>query len=204
MGARPAMVMRWYKHGNAAEYLRVKNPDADRGALILDVARGLNYLHTLRPAPIVHGDLKGNNILITDEGRAALSDFGLSQVIEELVGPTGYTPSNAEVGPIRWQSPEFLEDENSRPTLPSDIWSFGCTAYELLVDKIPYHHRTRDYMVMKDIQGGIKPPGPDEMLLSEVEGGIWNVLQQCWSFAPANRPTMAEVISQLEVGDDRD
>lgn len=81
MSGRPAMVMRWYDNGNAAEYLANKNPGADRKQLvtisgsstffkflfcsflyvsdqILDVARGLAYLHTHKP-PIIHADLKG-------------------------------------------------------------------------------------------------------------------------------------------------
>ena len=77
MAGRPAMVMQWYKNGNAAEYLTKKNPEADRLQLvwpssypvplilceplvpqILDVACGLEYLHTHSPS-IVHADLKG-------------------------------------------------------------------------------------------------------------------------------------------------
>ena len=75
-----AIVLEWYQNGNASEYLK-KNPTADRKMLVInlaiaqmldsstcllkihDIARGLNYLHTLDP-PIVHGDLKGvNNFL---------------------------------------------------------------------------------------------------------------------------------------------
>lgn len=68
---------------------------------------------------------------MTDDGHAVLSDFGLSQVIEDLVGPTGYTPSSPEVGPLRWQAPEFVEDEECQLGLETDVWSFGCTAYEV-------------------------------------------------------------------------
>ena len=51
--------------------------------------------------------------------------------MQDLIGPTGYTPSNPEVGPLRWQAPEFLEDDTCKPGLFSDIWSFGCTEYEV-------------------------------------------------------------------------
>ena len=73
------MVMRWYKNGSACEYLSKINPNADRLQLvscgilsfalecqayssshkILDVARGLEYLHTAATPAIVHADLKG-------------------------------------------------------------------------------------------------------------------------------------------------
>jgi len=65
MGGRPAMVLEWYQNGSASEYLK-KNPFADRKLLVLDIARGLNYLHALKP-PIVHGDLKGASILLAVE-----------------------------------------------------------------------------------------------------------------------------------------
>ncbi|TFK31105.1 kinase-like domain-containing protein [Crucibulum laeve] len=205
MAGRPAMVMRWYENGNASEYLLRKNPFADRVSLvsentmrwILDVARGLEYLHTLSP-PIVHGDLKGNNVIITDEGRAALCDFGLSKVIEDMGRPSGYTLTQPDVGPLRWQAPEFLEHEDT-PLLPSsDIWSFGCTAYELLTGNIPYHHRTRDWTVIKDVQNGIKPPGPSGIILPGLETRMIDILDDCWCFSPEERPTMTEVVEQIQ------
>ncbi|KDR73275.1 hypothetical protein GALMADRAFT_72592 [Galerina marginata CBS 339.88] len=195
MSGRPAMVMQWYENGSAAEYLAKKNPNADRLQLILDVARGLAYLHTHKP-PIVHADLKGNNVLITDEGRAVLSDFGLSQVVEDLGRPTGYTLSNPDFGPIRWQPPEFLENDEE-PAMPtSDVWSFGCTAYELLTSRIPYEHRSRDAQVIRDMQKGIKPPGPNDLLAFDSRVG--SLLDSCWSFTPAERPSMTDVQARLE------
>lgn len=119
-------------------------------AKILDVARGLEYLHTTATPAIVHADLKGvryrsfgsagvilicfyqNNVLITDDGVAVICDFGLSQIIEDLMRPEGLTVSNPSVGPLRWQAPELLEDE-SPSTQASDVWSFGCTALEVSI-----------------------------------------------------------------------
>ncbi|KAE9392999.1 kinase-like protein [Gymnopus androsaceus JB14] len=198
MANRPSLILPWFKNGSASDYL-LRNPATDRLRLILDVAEGLKYLHTCKPAPIVHGDLKGNNILITDDGRAALSDFGLSQVIEDLVGPTGITPSNTEAGPIRWQSPEFLMDvsETSRPQLPGDVWSFGCTAYELLTGNVPYHFRLRDSTVIHDIQSGVPPPGTEENDHHRGDNGIWDLMNDCWISSPGERIQMTEVVCKL-------
>ncbi|KAF5356371.1 hypothetical protein D9758_009470 [Tetrapyrgos nigripes] len=140
MSGRPALVLPWFSNGCAPEYLR-RNPHVDRLQLILDVARGLHYLHTKKPS-IVHGDLKGNNILITDDGRATLSDFGLAQVIEQICLPQcpEYTPSGG-VGPIRWQAPEFLQDDTGHPKMPGDIWSFGCTCYEYISGRFSTGYR---------------------------------------------------------------
>ncbi|KAF9550051.1 kinase-like protein [Agrocybe pediades] len=204
MSGRPAMVMQWYENGSATDYLAKKNPNADRIQLILDVARGLAYLHTLQPRPIVHADLKGNNVLITDEGRAVLSDFGLSKVVEDLGRPTGFTLSNPDVaaGPLRWQAPEFLESDDEPATLASDVWSFACTAYELLTGQLPYSHRTRDPQIIRDMGNGVKPCGPLDMeqaALGRFDPRIRQLLDSCWSFSVAGRPCMADVQSQLEV-----
>jgi len=75
-----------------------------------------------------------NNVLVTRACRAVLTDFGLSQVIEDLIGPSGNTTTTVP-GSIRWQAPEIvLDDENNQKvqlTFNSDVWSFGCTAYEV-------------------------------------------------------------------------
>ena len=84
-----------------------------------------------------------NNTLVNDDGRAMLTDFGLAKVIEELAGPTGNTTSTC-AGSVRWQAPELIFDTGSEqdddmgdapkpssPTPASDVWSFGCTAYEV-------------------------------------------------------------------------
>lgn len=197
MAGRPAMVMQWYANGSATDYLRHKNPDIDRLRLILDVARGLEYLHTLKP-PIVHGDLKGNNVLIADDGHAVLSDFGLSQVIDELVGPTGWTLTNPDIGPVRWQAPELLIDENCHPSLKTDVWSFGCTAYELLTGHYPYHHRSRDSVIIQDIQAGMKPAGPEDIKPLHTLSSVWDIIDACWAFNPSDRLPMVEIVSKLE------
>ncbi|KIM84883.1 hypothetical protein PILCRDRAFT_817698 [Piloderma croceum F 1598] len=201
MGARPAIVLEWYQNGNASEYLK-KNPNADRKMLIHDTARGLNYLHTLNP-PIVHGDLKGNNVLITRACRAVLTDFGLSQVIEDLKGPSGNTTTMVQ-GSIRWQAPEIvLDDENNQKlqlTFPSDVWSFACTAYELLTGNLPYHNRLRDFSVIQDHIHGVKPGAPDTNIIYAPgpQDKIWELLDRCWSYQPYMRPLMKDVEAEME------
>ncbi|KAF5338044.1 hypothetical protein D9758_014270, partial [Tetrapyrgos nigripes] len=166
MSDRPALVLPWLSNGCASEHLR-RNPHRDRLQLILDVVRGLHYLQTKEP-PVVHGDLKGNNILISDEGRATLSDFGLAQVIEQI----------GVVSAIRWQAPELLQDDTGHPKMPGDIYSFDCTCYEPLTRNIPYHFRARDPLV-QDIQSVIRPPGFEENSRRCRDKGIWDLMNDC-------------------------
>ncbi|KDQ52260.1 hypothetical protein JAAARDRAFT_139168, partial [Jaapia argillacea MUCL 33604] len=192
-GGRPAMVMPWYRNGNAVEYLR-QHPGSDRFALVFDVARGLTYMHGLIP-PLLHCDLRAGNVLITDEGHALLSDFGFSK-------PQGSLAlSICPMGAIRWWAPELLvdgDDEGGKDanspefSVCTDVWAFGCTVFQLMTSKRPYHTR-RDWSVAKDILEG-KPPGDcSEDMWHE---GTWAIKQQlhhCWAFDAAQRPSMRDV-----------
>ncbi|KZT20454.1 kinase-like protein [Neolentinus lepideus HHB14362 ss-1] len=187
MEGRPAIVMKWYQNGNATDYLK-EHPNIECLPLIQDVAKGLVYLHTSHP-PIVHGDLKGNNILIADDGHAVLSDFGLSRIVEDLVGPTGNTTSTAG-GTIRWMAPELVNAGEDifevRPTLRSDVWSFGCTSYELMTGLLPYHLRRSDLQIMQDIGNRTKPAN----LLKQFHPVLRDIIDQCWTFESDTRPGM--------------
>jgi serine/threonine protein kinase len=118
---------------------------------LYEIACGLEYLHTCTP-PIVHGDLKAvnlsiciishiscelsiscqKNILVDDSGHAVLCDFGMSQIIEEELEPSGTTTSGVREGTLRWSAPEVVSGENPGRSIPaSDVWSFGCTGYEV-------------------------------------------------------------------------
>ncbi|KAJ6566792.1 kinase-like domain-containing protein [Mycena capillaripes] len=71
------MVSPWMKHGTVLKYLRDRGR-GDVNRLLLEIAHGLDYLHSMN---IIHGDLRGNNILISDDKTACLTDFGLATTI---------------------------------------------------------------------------------------------------------------------------
>ncbi|KAG8967635.1 hypothetical protein FRC03_009664, partial [Tulasnella sp. 419] len=92
----PSLVSPWYSNGNMLEYLS-RNPFADRKKLVRQVAQGLIHLHNQSPA-IVHGDIKGGNVLIDSNGNAALADFGLSQILQECPSNSA---SSGTLGSVR-------------------------------------------------------------------------------------------------------
>ncbi|KIM53835.1 hypothetical protein SCLCIDRAFT_36111, partial [Scleroderma citrinum Foug A] len=107
-----SMVSTWMDNGNAHHH--VQNPEVDPRPLVSyilvvqlrDIAQGLHYLHTHEPGAIFHGDLKGYNVLISPEGRALLTDFGLSRVINSsLSRPQPLSGA----GTLRWMAPEILD-----------------------------------------------------------------------------------------------
>jgi serine/threonine protein kinase len=100
----PELISPWFEHGDVLSYL-TKFPSADRKKLVCQVADGLSYLHAQTPSPIVHGDLKGGNVLINRDGDGALCDFGLSKLLQDCPSMSRFTTSNAGVGTLRWCAP---------------------------------------------------------------------------------------------------
>ncbi|KAG2002503.1 TKL/TKL-ccin protein kinase [Coprinopsis cinerea AmutBmut pab1-1] len=160
------MVSPWYCNGIISEYVR-KNPGVDRLKLLIQVASGIGHLHSFSP-PIVHGDLKGGNILIDACGAAIITDFGLSKVMEETLtevceedgGAVSGRGTSVFAGSTRWMAPELImalveDDDNGGPgpkiTPMSDVYAFGSVCLEIATDELPYSHRRTDHAVTLDI-----------------------------------------------------
>ncbi|GMF26512.1 unnamed protein product [Phytophthora lilii] len=108
---------------------------------IYEASLGLLHLHD---RGIIHGDLKGNNILVCEDG-VKLADFGLSAIAnrsEESLGGHG------ALGAYRWKAPECLA--GGPPTFASDVYSFGMCVIEALTGQVPWGSSLPDITV-KDI-----------------------------------------------------
>ncbi|KAF9060402.1 hypothetical protein BDP27DRAFT_1301860 [Rhodocollybia butyracea] len=108
------LVSPWMSNGDIVMYLK-NHPDHNRRSVIMEIADGLNYLHSLKP-PVVHGDVRGANILMNDDGHCCLADFGLAIASEStgLLTTTGHGTRGA----IRWMAPELIHTgERSRKPL---------------------------------------------------------------------------------------
>ncbi|KAG6329676.1 hypothetical protein ID866_9415 [Astraeus odoratus] len=115
-----SVVSAWMENGNAHDYVQAQS--IDPRPLIDGIARGLLYLHSHELGPIIHGNLKGSNVLISPEGLALLADFGLPAIFDSslVVSPTishGRAPN--------WMAPENLE--NGEATVQGDVWAFAMT-----------------------------------------------------------------------------
>ena len=100
-------------------------------SILLDVAKGLNYLHCKRP-PIVHRDLTANNILLTSNFTAKISDLGVSRMADTLKKQQlTKAPGNAIVMP-----PEALKDKPSYDH-KLDVFSYGCLILHVFTHQWP-------------------------------------------------------------------
>lgn len=100
------------------------------------VASGLCYLHD--EARIVHGDIKAENVLITDEGHALLADFGLSTTV--TAGPSNTTENVRQRYTLAYCAPEIVDDTAEDPIAPgvkrsktkmSDVYAYGVLLYQV-------------------------------------------------------------------------
>ncbi|KXN91592.1 Serine/threonine-protein kinase HT1, partial [Leucoagaricus sp. SymC.cos] len=161
------LVSPWMPNGNMLEYLE-KNPNTPRMPLIHDVLAGLIYLHQHH---VVHGDLKGVNILIDDGGTACLADFGLSTLIDPI-GTVSTLPGGK--GTYRWMAPEAFTGQ------------------------IPFHDLTQATLLRRlSNPSQYKPDRPNKTAAPELTDGIWHIMQDCWSKDPSRRPEVGTVIQRL-------
>ncbi|KAF8606706.1 kinase-like protein [Ceratobasidium sp. AG-I] len=188
-GSLPSMVYLYCPAGTCTEYLH-KNLTADKMEIIQQVADGLIYLHS-QPRAIVHGDIKASNILMREDGTPMLADFGLSRVVMETA--TGWTTSSTP-GSYRWMAPELFGGIDNEikvlVTVKSDVWAFGCLCLEILTERTPWDQFKTNMRVAKAVcESRERPPLPPDF--SPTPRG--HILQHCWAYEPADRPTISQL-----------
>ncbi|CUA74352.1 Protein-tyrosine kinase 2-beta [Rhizoctonia solani] len=187
-----AMVSPWMKNGDLRSYLR-QHPEADRCQLCYDICDGLVYLHSMN---IVHGDLKGANVLISENGKAMLSDFGNSLVEDNTLRFTVTTRDAACSS--RWAAPEILE--GAAASYPADIFALGMTLLEAITGDVPYKELEREQAVMVAIlfKKAI-PARPTAYIPHDSAHGdlLWDLITRCWAYEPNDRPHAGEVQNRV-------
>ncbi|KAG8742757.1 hypothetical protein FRC10_000924 [Ceratobasidium sp. 414] len=157
---------------------------------MIGTLKGLTHMHELS---IVHGDLKSVNVLVTENGIAKICDFGHSRYIDGC-HQDQFSSSDASSNfqaTMRYMCPEFFRERKAKPTIPSDMWAFGCLALEILSQLQPYHTIESEFLISGAIKNGaipsVKPEYPNAAgCLNDV---LWGVVKKCWSYNPSLRPS---------------
>ncbi|CAE6492369.1 unnamed protein product [Rhizoctonia solani] len=169
---------------------------ADRLQMTLDIASGLHYMHTrpdLKPGNgLVHSALNVLNVLVKDSGRAVISGFGQSKVIQSF--QENFTGDDSE---YRYMGPEMLDE--AVLTYGSDIWSCAMTALEILTDEPPYGRWTKGVKIIQILTLNQIPSRVNHPKLEEYESAdeIWQLFEDCWKKKPENRPTANDLVQRL-------
>lgn len=127
----PYLVMPFCANGSVASRIG-KMSESEIWKFVRDVSSGMEFLHSLK-APIIHQDIKPDNILITADGRYVITDFGISRSFRSHISQMSNTGHSS--GTIAYMSPERLA---AKPliVLASDIWALGMTLYEIITGEI--------------------------------------------------------------------
>lgn len=150
------------------------------------ILEGLVYLHKHN---IVHRDIKGANILVTEKGVIKLADFGASKRFVNLVSHAGANDGvNSLKGTTYWMAPEVIKQDGC--DIKADIWSLGCTVIEMATGKPPWMDDfTEQISAMYSIATSEElPPLPDTLSPSAKD-----FLSKCFIRNPRERPS-AEIL----------
>ncbi|RHZ84453.1 hypothetical protein Glove_81g70 [Diversispora epigaea] len=162
--------------------------------LLCNITTGLNCLHVKN---LVHRDLHSGNILIRNNSNsydASITDLGLCKLETGLILKSD-NKSNNIYGSIPYIPPEVLRGNSF--TKEGDIYSFGGIMYEMATGKLPFYDRAHDTHLIIDICKGIRPRIPDVML-DWIPKSYSDLMYQCWSDDPSNRPIADEFYDLYE------
>ena len=165
--------------------------NTNRQIILIGIARGMKYLHD---RGILHRDLKPDNILLDKNFQPKISDFGLSKFYKTdqscvqtwIQGTLGYT------------APEIIIDDSYNQKV--DVYSFGILMFEVITDLTAYPDKKTISMLTfnnKIVEDDYRPTIPET-----VKKSFKDLMTQCWSKNPSNRPTFKEIFTKLSNGYD--
>ncbi|CAN6464879.1 unnamed protein product [Victoria cruziana] len=153
--------------------------------MALDVAKGMNCLHTSVPT-IVHRDLKSPNLLVDENWNVKVSDFGLSRMKHNT-----FLSSKSTAGTPEWMAPEVLRNEPSNEKC--DVYSFGVILWELATLRMPWSG-----MNPMQVVGAVGFQNRRLEIPKEVDPLVGRIIWECWQTDPNLRPSFAQLATALE------
>jgi serine/threonine protein kinase len=174
-----------------------KLPLSVKYKILFEVAVAIYYLHSLSP-PLVHRDIKSENIFITSAHRAKLGDFGICKIgLDPMMSPTAIGDASfyqtETIGTIHYMAPESMSRSIFFPA--SDIYSFGVVAWEFLVETEPFAEFGEF-----DIMTAVTNPKSVNFFLDHsysFDPSVKEIINQCLYFKPEERPCAADICDIL-------
>lgn len=195
-GNYATLVTQYCVNGSLLDYLKMcmnssvhQLTTANKFTLCVDVARGMKYLGSIS---IVHRDLAARNVLINEEHRGVVADFGMAFFLHRK----GHSPGRLYVKhqdiPLRWSAPEVLAWREF--SIASDVWAFGILICEVFNDGAkPYPEMSNDE-VHEQVPKAYRMPCPDGCPQEAHESAT----ALCWEKEPSDRLGFRELIERLE------
>ena len=196
----PVLVMQMMKYNLSRFILSPENASISlqsRLSLLLNVASGLNHLHSLQPVAIIHRDLTPTNILLDSANVAKISDFGNSRVVDLTCTPYLMT---SHPGTLNYMPPEALEGESYSDKL--DVFSFGHLSLFVIIQRLPnpllpYTYRKKGALIARsEVERRQVYIQEAESKLGE-DHPFFRTFIRCLHDEAHMRPTMKEVLDLL-------
>ncbi|XP_041019778.1 serine/threonine-protein kinase EDR1-like isoform X2 [Juglans microcarpa x Juglans regia] len=153
--------------------------------MALNVARGMNCLHTSTPT-IVHRDLKSPNLLVDKNWNVKVCDFGLSRLKHHT-----FLSSKSTAGTPEWMAPEVLRNEPSNEKC--DVYSFGVILWELATLRLPWSG-----MNPMQVVGAVGFQKRRLDIPKEMDPVVAKIIWECWQTEPNLRPSFAQLTVALK------
>lgn len=182
------IVMEYVEGRNLKEIIREYAPLSPEQAINLGTQIGEAIRHA-HQHHIIHRDIKPHNILVTADGRAKVTDFGIARAVTSAT----VTHTGDIVGSVHYLSPEQAKGMQTNER--SDLYSLGIILYELLTGKVPYDGETPIAIALKHLQ---EEPALPSRLNPRVSRDLENVIMRSIAKSPEQRyPAAKELLDDL-------
>ncbi|XP_034410446.1 receptor-interacting serine/threonine-protein kinase 2-like isoform X3 [Cyclopterus lumpus] len=169
--------------------------------ILYEIALGVNFLHNMNP-PLLHHDLKTQNILLGEEFHVKIADFGLSKWRQLSVSKgSGSKPTEMAGGTVIYMPPEKYEPSKSRRAdVKHDMYSYAIIMWEVLSRQIPFEEVTNPMQIMFSVLRGMRPDTTLDSLPSDIPSRETLIsLMTCgWTTNPDERPSFLKCLIELE------
>ena len=178
----PFLILPFCKNRSAFKYISEGKTMLENECwkLLHDTAAGLAYLHEKEP-PIIHQDIKPDNILINDEGGYMITDFGISARVRHTLHQAAAKDQSS--GTMAYMGPERFS-KNPTPIMASDIWSLGAMLYELMTNDAPFGN----------FGGGMQKGGAEiPEIKTDYSQQLKDVVYKCLAMETWDRPSARQL-----------
>lgn len=182
---KPYLVLPYCKDGSIMRNVG-KFTEEEAWRLIRDIASGLSWLHNMNP-PVIHQDIKPDNVMIGENGDFMITDFGVSTHLKSTLRKS-MSAAFSSAGTIAYMAPERFGKDNT-PIMANDIYSLGATVFEMLTGDTPFGN-----------DGGlVQKKGADvPELKGEYSSQLKKVISKCLRTNAWERPTAEQLEKYAE------
>lgn len=184
---KPFLVLPFCENGSIMKEVG-KMSEKDAWRLLHDVASGLSWLHNMKP-PVIHQDIKPDNVLVGENGDFMITDFGVSTHVKSTLRKS-MSAVFSSAGTIAYMAPERFSKDNI-PIMANDIYSLGATVFEMLTGDTPFG----------DDGGLIQMKGAEvPELKGDFSPQLKEVISRCLRSNPWERPTAEQLEKYADDG----